>query len=192
MAEEIHDWFVNHEGDDFLAPSRDHPYSVIPTPAGSDCVLYTTKPSSVIAALSRTPAGFPCGLVGRYGLPGEDDIAFLEHLVRDRRFVFVGDADPCDLLIFVWLRSRIDISFHGLSDRLYEQCGMTLEERTTMVQSDAESAAMPLIVRFVPDFNSLLGSDCARLIDSGRKVEVESLVTSAKLDPMMLANAIST
>jgi hypothetical protein len=146
----------------------------------------------VIAALSRNPLGFPCGLVGRYGLPVEDDIAFLKSLVRDQRFVFVGDADQCDLLIFAWLRSRIDISFRGLSDLLFEQCGVSWDERATMVQSDAESAAMSLVVKHVPDFSSLVGPNFASLIDSGRKIEVESLVMSARLDSAMLANAIAT
>ena len=192
MADEIRNWFVNHQGNDFTVPSRDHPYSVIPTPTAAGCVLYTTKPSSVIAALSQAPAEFPCGVIGRYGLPSDDDLDCFASLVGQRKFLFMGDVDPVDMLTFSWLRSRIDISFQGLNDTLLELCGVTLDDRILSEQSDAEHASIPLVTEYVPDHADLLGSTCAEIFASGRKVEVESVTAFATESPGVLAKAIVT
>lgn len=190
MTDETRQWFADHEDGNFAVPLLDHPYAVVLAPAKARCVLYTTKPQAMLAALCRHGFEVPCDVIGRYGLPFEADVNDLEALVGNRRLAFVGDADPCDLLIFGWLRSRIDISFRGVNDLLYERCHATLDERLTIAQSDAESAAMPLVARCVPDYASLLGSKCAGVLASGRKVEVESFVTSAVPQPRALANAI--
>ena len=192
MRDEIRKWFLDHEDGDFAILPQDHPYAVVPAPARSQCVLYTTKAQSLLAALSGNDVEMPCGVVGRYGLPAEDDVDFIKALVGKRQFVFVGDADPCDLLIFAWLRSWIDISFRGVNDLLCELCGASLDERRTIAQSDAESAAMPLVARCVGDYTSLVGSNCARVLAAGRKVEVESLVATAMLNPKALADAVCT
>ncbi len=131
MADEIRQWFVDHEDGNFAVPPHDHPYFMVPAPAGANCVIYTTKPQSMLAALCHNGVEVPCGVIGRYGLPAEADMDDLKALVGNRRFMFVGDADPCDLLIFAWLRARADISFRGLSDLLYDRCGVTLEEGRT-------------------------------------------------------------
>lgn len=192
MRDEIRKWFLDHEDGDFAILPPGQPYAVVPAPARAQCVLYTTKAQSMLAALCRNGVEVPCGVIGRYGLPAEDDVNFIKALVGKRQFVFVGDADPCDLLIFGWLRSWIDISFRGVNDLLYELCGATLDERFTIAQSDAEFAAMPLVAGCVGDYTSLVGSNCARVLAAGRKVEVESLVASAMLNPKVLADAICT
>ena len=192
MRDEIRKWFLDHEDGDFAVLPQDLPYSVVPAPPSARCFLYTTKPQSMLVALCRNGVEAPCGVIGRYGLPSEAHLRDVEALVGNRRFVFVGDADPCDLLIFGWLRSRIDISFRGVNDLLFEQCHMRFDERLTIAQSDTESAAMPLLVRCVPDYISLVGSNCAEVLASGRKTEVESLAASAMLDPRALAGAICT
>jgi hypothetical protein len=192
MTDEITQWFVDHEDGNFAVPPRNHPYSVVPVSSSAQCVLYTTKPQSMLAALCRHGVEVPCGVIGRYGLPAEADVDDLKALVGDRRCLFVGDADPCDLLIFGWLRSRIEISFRGLNDLLFDKCRVTLDERLTIALSEAESAAMPLVASCVPDYTSLLGANCAGVLASGRKTEVESLVASAMLDPRVLADAICT
>ena len=192
MRDEIRKWFLDHDDGDFAILPQDHPYAVVPAPPRSQCVLYTTKAQSLLAALSGNDAEIPCGVIGRYGLPAEDDVDFIKALAGKRQFVFVGDADPCDLLIFAWLRSWIDISFRGVNDLLYERCGASLDERLTISQSDAESAAMPLVARCVGDYTSLVGANCARVLAARRKVEVESLVAPAMLNPKALADAICT
>ncbi len=156
MRDEIRKWFLDHEDGDFAILPQDHPYTVVPAPARSQCVLYTTKAQSLLAALSGNGVEVPCGVIGRYGLPAEDDVNFIKALVGKRQFVFVGDADPCDLLIFAWLRSWIDISFRGVNDLLCELCGVQVDERLTIAQSDAESAAMSLVARCVATTPALL------------------------------------
>jgi hypothetical protein len=192
MRDEIRKWFLNREDGEFATLPQDQPYAVIPAPARTDCVLYTTKAQSMLAALFRNGAEVPCGMIGRYGLPADDDMHFIKALVGPRQLVFVGDADPCDLLIFGWLRSRIDIGFRGVNDLLCGLCGVKVDERFTIAQLVAESAAMPLVAKCLGDYTNLVGSSCARLLAAGRKIEVESLVASAMLNPKALADAICT
>ena len=140
--------------------------------------------------LSRSSPSFSGGVVGRHGLPNESDINWLQSTADGRRLVFVGDADPCDLLVFAWMQSRIDIVHHGLNDSLLEQCGVSLNDRMTIAQSESKSAAMPLLSAFAPQFPTLLGPNCANLIQAGRKVELEVLASFATEQPDAIAKAL--
>ena len=70
MEDEINRWFVDHDGDgDFAVPPTGYPYSVVPPPRTTSPILYTTKPESVLAALSHIPMNFQCGVIGRVRPP---------------------------------------------------------------------------------------------------------------------------
>lgn len=58
-------------------------------------------------------------MIGRYGLPNQDDVHWLSALVGSRGLLFLGDMDPVDLMIFAWLRGhlrRSHIEYLGVSD----------------------------------------------------------------------------
>ncbi len=186
----IRQWLVDHEDGDFWIPPIGHPYSVIPPSAKSQCILYTTKPQCVMQPFSHCSPDLPCGVIGRHGLPNDCDLDWLQSSCGGLPFLYVGDADPSDLLIFAWLRSHIDVSYRGLNDSLLEKFGVTLDDRITIAQSDTESAAMQFVSECVPDFAELLGPECTAILNSGCKIELECLISLATIEPIAMVNAL--
>ncbi len=183
-------WFNDHDDGEFAHPARTHPFRVIgPTPSATT-VLYTTKPGCVLA-LAGCETALATGLIGRYGLPSEDDVAWLRVLAGDRVVCFLGDADPVDLLVFAWLRSRIGAKHAGVSDLLLSNIGVSWDDRVTIPLSDSESGALTLLADVCPDFQTLLGSQCAALLDRGRKLEIEAVTIHPRIDARTLVNAIT-
>ena len=122
MPDRIRQWFVDHADGDFSIPPAGWEFSCLPPSAAGGGIVYTTKPRPLLGARQPTFNDPVEGLIGRYGLPSESDLAWLAPLLADRRALFVGDADPADLLVFAWLRSRIEIAYRGVSDALLERC----------------------------------------------------------------------
>jgi hypothetical protein len=190
MADPIRQWFIDHEDEEFANPPRCDAYSVILPERTSPYVVYTTKPGALRQLLALCPNDSTAGVIGRYGLPGDGDEAWLESLANGRQCLFIGDADPPDLLVFAWLRARMAISFRGLNDWLLGRCGVTVADRITIPHSRAETAAMPLLREQVPDHSELIGPGCSAVLDSGRKVELESLFSFATVDPVEMVRAM--
>ena len=186
----IREWFVQHADGDFVIPARDWPFSVIPPASSNEFALYTTKPRCVVQLLSRYSPSHFCSVIGRYGLPSEDDLVWLKSCAGNGPLYFVGDADPGDLLIFSWLRSHLPISFGSINDKLLAACGVELVERITIPQSPAERAALPLVFEHLPDLARLLGSGCSGLLKSGRKVELDALASFASREPLAMVEAL--
>lgn len=67
----IRQWFAERDDGEFSMPPRRTPYLAIPPSPSSKYVLYTTKPQSVLALFSYGSSDFPCGVIGRCGLPNE-------------------------------------------------------------------------------------------------------------------------
>lgn len=187
----IRKWFVDLDDGEFVQP-RGYPYVVVPPSPTSEVFLYTTKKDGILSKFWQCPEVNSFGFIGRYGLPEDEDVAWLRTASGGRKFLFVGDADPPDLLIFSWLRSRIDISFRGLNDTLLQKCGVTLRDCITIRLSPSEAAAVPLVLKDLPDVEDLLGPNCAALFKSGRKIEVEALISFAEVEPHVLLGAMST
>ena len=183
-------WFNDHDDGDFARPSRTHPFKVIgPTPS-TQTILYMTKPQCLLVP-EDYETDLATGLIGRYGLPNEDDVAWLRLLVGDRIVCFLGDADPVDLLVFAWLRSRIVAKYAGISDLLLANIGVSWNDRMTIPLSESESAALALVAEFCPDFRLLLGPQCADLLDRGRKLELEAATVYPGVDARTLVNVIT-
>ena len=91
-------WFNEQDDGEFACPARTHPFQVIgPTPS-TQAILYTTKAQCVLA-LKDCETALATGMIGRYGLPNEEDVAWLRVLAGERTVYFLGDGDPVDLLI---------------------------------------------------------------------------------------------
>ena len=189
--EPIRKWFADFEDGEFVQHSG-YPYVLVPPSPSSPNFLYTTKPDGILSKVALCPEYSSFGVIGRYGLPDDDDVIWLNTAAGGRQILFVGDADPPDLLIFSWLRSRMNISFRGVNDTLLKQCGVDLSQHITIRHSPTEAAAVPLVIQYLPDFEKLLGSDCAALFKSGRKIEVEALINFATVEPQVMLDAMAT
>lgn len=183
-------WFNDHDDGEFARPSRTHPFKVIgPTPS-TQTILYTTKPQCILVP-EDYETELATGLIGRYGLPNEDDVAWLRVLAENRVVCFVGDADPVDLLVFTWLRSRINAKYAGVSDLLLTNIGVSWNDRVTIPLSESESEALALLADLCPDFRLLLGPQSAALFDRGRKLELEAVTIFPRIAARTLVDAIT-
>ena len=178
VASEISAWFRGKGAGELVQLPATHPYSVtVPSP-GTRHLLYTTKPACVLRALEEGGGPASIQVVGRAGLPNEDDAAWLRTLVGDRIVLFLGDADPADLLVFAWIRSQIPVSYVGVSDLLVQKLGASVEDSATIPLAADERTAVSLLTNFCPDYRAIVGPQCAELLDRGRKIEMEAVVNS--------------
>lgn len=202
MQNPIRDWFEQHDDDDgdFCIAPRSVPFDVVPPKNATDTVLYCTKQHLIHKLLhelddekqgdEKLENWPPFATVLRYGLPSESDIAWLAATTGSRRLLFLGDADPADLLIYAWLRERLTIEYRGLSDALLEKCGVPFENRLTIEMKPAERAAMPLVMHHLGDLPATLGPWCGGLLAAGRKIELEALFSFAACAPAQIAAAM--
>jgi hypothetical protein len=130
-------------------------------------------------------------MIGRYGLPTDEDIEGIASIVRDYSVFFLGDCDPFDLLVFAWLRERLSIRFLGTSDRVISATGVNVTERNTISLPEEEQLAMSLVCEVWPDFAQSLGPGCARILDDNRKLELEALVSFRTLPPSNLLDLLN-
>ena len=55
--------------------------------------------------------------------------------------------------------------------------GASWDDRVTILLSEAESEALPLLARAFPDFRQVLGPRLSALLERGRKLELEAVTT---------------
>jgi hypothetical protein len=156
----------------------------------TDTIVYCTKPHPINKLLHDSGEEPPFGAVLRYGLPAEGNVEWLSATAGSRRLLFLGDADPADLLIYAWLSERLAIECRGLSDALLKKCGVPFENRLTIEMKPSERAAMPLVAQYLGDLPATLGPWCAGLLTAGRKIELEALFSFATCTPLEIAAAI--
>ncbi|QDU54690.1 hypothetical protein [Aeoliella mucimassa] len=192
MKDEIRAWFTTHEhgnGDFFPYPSG-YPYSVVPPRPDAQFVVYCTKTTFLQNLMHDLEGKQPFGAIMRGGLPADDDIDWLCSQVGTRRLLFLGDADPADLLTFAWLRESLPMEYVGLSECLLQKCGVEIQDRLSIPLVDNEIAALPLVTKCLGDLDDYIGPGCSQLLSSGYKVELEALYSFAKCTREALAAAL--
>ena len=152
-------------------------YAVVFPSARSRAFIYTTKAHAASQLLASADHEIPVGLIGRYGLPRDEDVSGIARIIRGYPVYFLNDCDPFDLLVFAWLREQLPIRFLGTSDAVVSALGVEVTEWITIALPDEEQRAMSLVREVWPDFAKCVGVDCARLLDSNRKLELEALVS---------------
>jgi hypothetical protein len=164
------------DGGELTDTSSAYPYSVVFPPVGSQTVIYTTK-NAGFQLFASEDVESRVGVIGRYGLPRDEDLPSIGRIVRDCEVYFFGDCDPFDLLVFAWLRQHLSIRFLGTSDAVVSALGVDVNEWITIPFPDEEQRAMSLVREVWPDFAESIGPNCARLLDGERKLEIEALVS---------------
>lgn len=176
----IRDFFLAHEDGEFVVAPRDLPFQVIGASREPSWVLVVTKVQSMMPHLvdrsQKTPEHF--SVVGRAGLPNPWDAAWLAEWIGERPACFLGDLDPVDLLVYAWLRRRVDgaLNFVGISDHLLFRMGLRCSDVPSLECSPAEKKALPLVKRMVGEASDRIGPDCLKLLESGRKIELETFL----------------
>lgn len=192
MEPQIRDWFARHEngdGDFHVATSCD-PFTVIPPKPNSDTIVYCTKQHCLLKLVHELGGNHSFGAILRGGLPSDEDANWLRCQVGSRRLLFLGDADPADLLIFSLIREHFPIEYRGLSDQLLMQCDVELSANLTIQLAESELAALPSVTQCLGNLTSHLGPWCSSLLSSGRKIELEALFSFATCAPSELEAAL--
>lgn len=153
------------------------PYWVVFPATCSRTFVYTTKYHAASQLLGADDSVVNVGVIGRYGLPRDEEIAGIAKIVSDYSICFLGDCDPFDLLVFAWLRQHFPIRYLGVSDAVVSALGVVVNERITIPLPEEERRAMSLVREVWPDFAESVGPECAQLLDGNRKLELEALVS---------------
>jgi len=194
MKHPIYEWFAAHEADDwdFFLPLNGYPFSVVPPKPETENIIYCTKPHCLHRLVHDLGSKHSFAAIMRSGLPCDDDLDWLRPQVASRKLLFLGDADPADLLTFAWLSEHLTIRYAGLSDALLLQCGVELNDELTIPMSKPEIAALQLVAECLGEMQSRLGPWCSGLLSSGRKIELEALFSFAKCTPSEFECALTS
>lgn len=182
----IRDYFEKTNGGDFYVAERTNAFSVLPPDPDTNVVVYFSKTTPYHLLVERLSEDRRFAPIARGFLPAEHEADWMRQLVGERRFVFLGDADPVDLLIYAWLRQRVPIEYVGLSDRLLDATGTPRCDNLLIKLNEQESAALPLLHQSISDLEALIGPWCAGLLSSGRKIEAEAMLSFATCTPLEL------
>jgi hypothetical protein len=147
MKQAIYEWFAAHEsgdGDFFLSPNG-HPFSVVPPKSPTATIVYCTKPHCLHRLIHDLGGEHSFAAIMRSGLPCDNDLEWLRSQVDRQRLLFLGDADPADLLTLASLRDCLPIQYVGLTDALLLKCGVELDDRLTIPLTEPESATLPFV-----------------------------------------------
>jgi hypothetical protein len=182
VVRRIEEYFAAHEDGQFSRPSRELAFTVMGPASRAAKVLYTTKVHATDPLFGEDLLlGY--GWIARYGLPDASDAAWLRQFTGGRTLLFLGDLDPPDLLVFTWLRYKlrgIKLRHVGVNDHLLAACELTPTSRCTIECCESELGALPLLDHVWPDWRATVGPTCAALLASGRKLEVEAVVSFGK------------
>jgi hypothetical protein len=165
------------DGGELANTSPACPFSVVFPSTRSRAVIYTTKTHAALQLLVPQDNDSIVGMIGRYGLPRDEDVPRIADIIGDYPVYFLGDCDPFDLLVFAWLQQHLPIRFLGASDAVVSALGVNVSARITIRLPDEEQLAMSLVREVWPGFAKSTGSNCARMLDDNRKLELETLVS---------------
>jgi len=168
------------DGGELTEIASAYPYSDVFPSARPSAVVYTTKNDAASRLFASEDFELPVGMVARYGLPQDEDMAGIASIICDFPVYFLGDCDPFDLLVFAWLRQHLSIRFLGTSDAVVAALGVDVNDRITIPLPKEEQRAMSLVREVWPEFANSVGPNLARLLDSNRKLELEALVSFHK------------
>jgi len=183
-AEKIVSLFRKFSGDEdndgnLFAPSVENPYKIFNVTSEPRMVVYCTKPDSAFRVFQKAIDAHEVTLLGRYGLPNERDLNWLLQTIYGRQCIFIGDADPQDVLVFTWLRTYFPLRWIGVSDAFLDSMKTFLTDNLTIELSRIEKEAAREIPALCPDFKELLGPNCGVLFDANKKLELEGAMNFA-------------
>ena len=183
IAKTVEGWFRDHIGDgEFVFEDRPSVYSIIEPSRSPGKLVFTTKPAPIAAAIHGLGVRSCIGMIARYGLPSDRDIRLIHRVAEKHEFLFLGDMDPTDLMIFASLRVRLhpkQVLYLGVNDSYLDCLGVFLPESFITSFAPSESKSLPMLKRILPDLHEIVGDGCHKLLDRGKKIELEAVVSAA-------------
>ncbi len=182
-AAAIGKWF--DECNEFDFKRHGGPYEVIgPSPTRRQ-IVYCTKPSLIMRYIGKhSPDMFddmPFALIGRSSLPSRDeDVDWLGKVMSGYAVLYLGDLDPTDIMVFLWLRDRFrdkSIRYLGLSDSFLSAHNVTPDPRWHLIALKSnEHRAICLLDELGFSLEELVGETCAGILRNGNKLELDAVV----------------
>ncbi len=183
-AKLIQSWFAKHDREgEFTSNARACPYSVIGPADAAGRVIFTTKPTTVSVIFHRCGIQRGVGMIGRYGLPDDADLAWIRRIVGRRALLFLGDMDPGDLLVFAWLSARLRprrVTHLGINDVLLEALRIRPSPSLVIPCEAFERKSLAFLNKEFPAFRETVGPRCAAMLDQGDKLELEAVLHGPK------------
>ncbi len=172
----IEAWFQSHDDGDFARMPEEH----LSTRSGdfntAKSILYMTKPGCLPRIKLLLHVLQPLAVIGRYGLPDMRDMPLIQD--SSSTIIFIGDADPPDILVYAWLREHAKIAWMGVSDSFLDQHGNHAPPAIRLPLSDTEREVLKHLDKLCPDYRMLVGEFCASLLDAGVKIELEGAIAN--------------
>ena len=174
--ESIEQWFGSQEDGEFCAYPASHVSTRVGDSATASTLIYTTKHHCLSRISGITGFQQPIATIARYGLPTINDLPFVRGSSPTLARIFIGDADPPDILVFCWLREHLPIVWHGVNDDFLDRHGNRDYRDIHIRMSDAEQQTAGDLSRFCPDYRDLVGEYCSSLLADGFKIELEGAI----------------
>lgn len=171
----IEAWFRANEDGEFCEYPADHKSTLTGDHSNARTIIYTTK-SHCIPQIRGLTLESPVAMIGRYGLPFSEDLALLYPIATSINRIFIGDADPTDILVFSWLREHVPILWYGVNDDFLIRHDNRTFDGIHIALSDSERETVHKLPQLCPDFRALLGPYCSSLLDDGFKIELEGAI----------------
>lgn len=178
--------------EEFSGGNRSYAYRIIPPLDNSKCVLYMTKFHTYWRVSDDGKYVPDFGIIGRYGLPREDEISWIDGFVGGRKLFFLGDCDPLDLLVFSALRKRFNLIYYGVSEKLCKLMEFQLKPRFTIPLSTSEQELMKILREREVDIHQLVGTELATMLEDGRKLEVEAICNFSPVPKINVLESLVT
>ena len=172
----IESWFRENEDGELCELPIDYLSARTGDHFNARTVMYTTKSHCLPRVRGLGNFEAPIATIGRYGLPSSHDLPLIQGSSTVINRIFMGDADPPDILVFSWLREHVPICWHGVNDEFLVRHGNRDCEGIRIQLSDAERETVKKLPQYCPDYRDMLGEYCSSLIDDGFKIELEGAI----------------
>jgi hypothetical protein len=158
-----------------------------------DSVIFSSKPE-LIHAVFGSPGAL---ILGRPTVLSKAAADFIRALVPARRLTiqFMGDLDPTDLaaaLILAALLPDCSVCWAGINHEWLSVSRSNLQTRYSlrgldMPQEPAEIELWPVVAQALDNPEEILGPTAATLLNAGRKVEIEGILSELLHGPRYIS-----
>lgn len=184
---------------EYLGASDWPPLRVYPSNGTPRSILYFTKDYLIRRTIEPASLDLRSTVIVRYGIPSEAQCRFIRGVVESTGvFVsFIGDLDPMDLTVFCVLRagrpdlvasldSAVPVRYLGIDDHWLGECEKHAKrglDFCILKMSKIEVEHLEVLTSQGFDVGSIAGKNCAMLLDSGHKLELEGACNPALYRP---------